>query len=374
MLPTPLLDISLLGRPRAASRASSASRSTRSFKTNRKFYVNYTNRERRHRDPRVPDVDREPRPGRGGLGADDPADRPAVREPQRRDARLRARRATCTSAWATAGAAATPATAPRTCTTLLGKMLRIDVNGTTSTQRLPHPLVEPVRRPDRAATRSGSGACATRGGSRSTARTATCGSATSGRRAYEEVDRASDGASGPGRGTNWGWRVMEGHHCHIRRPAATRAASGCRSLEYSHASQRPLRGHRRLRLPRHAIPALHGCYVFGDYCSGEILARGSATGRPRTRSDASGRDTAAVSISTVRRERACGDCSRVDGSRVRAIAWDGRVPDSDIRAAATWPTRRHGAEADAGRLASAGTASATAVDDAFFLLDPNSWR
>ena len=43
-------------------------------------------------------------------------------------------------------------------------------------------------------------------------------------------------------------------------------------LEYTPREQRPVRGHGRLRVPRAAIPALRGWYVFGDYCSGEIWA------------------------------------------------------------------------------------------------------
>ena len=62
-----------------------------------------------------------------------------------------------------------------------------------------------------ASTRSGHTACATRGGSRSIAPTATSSSATSARVGYEEIDRESYTARG---GRNYGWRVMEGHHCY----------------------------------------------------------------------------------------------------------------------------------------------------------------
>ena len=64
------------------------------------------------------------------------------------------------------------------------------------------------------ATRSGRAACATRGASRSTAPPATCGSATSARTSYEEIDRSTSTSAGHGRGINYGWRVMEGRHCY----------------------------------------------------------------------------------------------------------------------------------------------------------------
>jgi hypothetical protein len=69
--------------------------------------------------------------------------------------------------------------------------------------------------------------------------------------------------------------------------------------------------------------------------------------------------------------------ARLDGSRVRAIAWDGRVPDADLRAAAD-------AADDAALLLDADPAPD--LDErwdrfrdqvsmtAFFLLDPESWR
>ena len=59
-----------------------------------------------------------------------------LREPQRRRARVRAGRRTCTSRWATAAAAATRTATARRSTTLLGKILRIDVDGQPAATRL----------------------------------------------------------------------------------------------------------------------------------------------------------------------------------------------------------------------------------------------
>ena len=62
------------------------------------------------------------------------------------------------------------------------------------------------RAPPAGATRSGPTGCATPTASRSTARPATSGSATSGRRMREEVDHAAAGVGGQ----NYGWRCYEG--------------------------------------------------------------------------------------------------------------------------------------------------------------------
>ena len=102
------------------------------------------------------------------------------------------------------------------------------------------------------ATRSGRSACATRGASRSIAPRTTCGSATSDRRSYEEIDRATSASSGYGRGINFGWRVMEGRHCY--RPSSGCNTSGKRLPVVEYTPRRRLRGHRRLRLSRDSRP------------------------------------------------------------------------------------------------------------------------
>ena len=70
------------------------------------------------------------------------------------------------------------------------------------------------------------------------------------------------------RGTNYGWRIMEGRHCY-------RPSTGCRTtglkfpvVEYSHSQGCSVTGGYVYR--GKAIPALVGQYVFGDYCSGRI--------------------------------------------------------------------------------------------------------
>jgi glucose/arabinose dehydrogenase len=93
-----------------------------------------------------------------------------------------------------------------------------------------------------------------------------------GQNRYEEVDvsRAVSGLNA-GRGTNYGWRIMEGRHCY--NPSS--CSSGGKVLpivEYGHA----VSGEDNCSVTGgyvyrgSAYPALVGAYVFGDYCSGRV--------------------------------------------------------------------------------------------------------
>ena len=253
-----------------------------SFKTNRKFYVDYTNTRRRHGRPRVPASTVEPEP-RGRRARRDAPARSTSRTPTTTAACSRSGpTATCTSAWATAATAATPATGPRTSNSLLGKMLRIDVNGTTATQGLPRSRRRTRTSARPGATRSGSAACATRGASRSTARPATCGSATSARAATRRSTARSTTSTGPGEaatGAGASWRAATATS---RRRAATRPARRCRCSSTRTRRTAAAPSPAATCTAAAAIPALVGWYVFGDYCSGEIWAiRGDAPARRR---------------------------------------------------------------------------------------------
>jgi glucose/arabinose dehydrogenase len=92
-----------------------------------------------------------------------------------------------------------------------------------------------------------------------------------GQDAYEEVDRATV-ASGGGNGANFGWSVMEGDHCY-------KPATGCNATgitlplaEYAHGSSDSIGcaiiGGYVYRGNVH--PDLGGRYFFADYCSGRI--------------------------------------------------------------------------------------------------------
>ncbi len=153
---------------------------------------------------------------------------------------------------------------------LLGKLLRIDVNGTTASHAYRIPRSNPY------VGRAGRNEIWQRG-LRNPWRwsfdrtTGNLWIGDVGQSRYEEVDRAVRTSSGAGRGVNWGWRVMEGFHCY--RPATGCNTSGKKRplLNYSHASNGrcAVTGGYVYRGTR--IPALRGWYVFGDYCSGEIF-------------------------------------------------------------------------------------------------------
>jgi glucose/arabinose dehydrogenase len=84
-----------------------------------------------------------------------------------------------------------------------------------------------------------------------------------GQERYEEIDR------GGGAGTNWGWRQMEGYHCYNPSSGCNTSGKAKPVLNYTHANGRcAVTGGYVYR--GSAIPALKGWYVFADYCSGEI--------------------------------------------------------------------------------------------------------
>ena len=129
---------------------------------------------------------------------------------------------------------------------LLGKMLRLD-----------------PARPAQSRRSSLSGS-AIPGASRSTARTATSGSAMSARASIEEVDHVA----WPWKGTlNFGWDVYEG------RSSFESKALGPGTLvqpvaQYSHSRGCSITGGYVYR--GSAVPAAVGRYFYGDYCSGTV--------------------------------------------------------------------------------------------------------
>lgn len=153
--------------------------------------------------------------------------------------------------------------------TLLGKMLRIDVDGRTGGKGYGIPSSNPyvgepgkneiwqrgLRNPWRFSFDNANG---------------NLWIGDVGQDSWEEIDRAIDNASGPGRGINWGWDVLEGTHCHS-------PSSGCNTTgktkpvtEYANAGSRcAVTGGYVYRGTD--ISALVGGYVFADYCTGEIF-------------------------------------------------------------------------------------------------------
>jgi glucose/arabinose dehydrogenase len=80
---------------------------------------------------------------------------------------------------------------------------------------------------------------------------------------WEEVDLVT-------KGSNYGWRVMEGFHCY--EPARDCPIRGLTMpvFEYGHEKGRcSITGGYVYR--GKTIPALRGTYVFGDFCTGEVF-------------------------------------------------------------------------------------------------------
>jgi len=85
-----------------------------------------------------------------------------------------------------------------------------------------------------------------------------------GQNKWEEVDLVVSGG-------NYGWRVMEGTHCYNPDRACRPEGLIFPIAEYGHEQGRcSVTGGYVYR--GHAMPALHGTYLFGDYCSGELFA------------------------------------------------------------------------------------------------------
>ena len=91
-----------------------------------------------------------------------------------------------------------------------------------------------------------------------------------GQGAWEEVDRALASGSGPGKGINWGWDILEGTHCYPSSVSSCNTSGKTMPLlEFDHNNGRcSVTGGYVYRGSE--IPLLRGGYVFGDYCSGEI--------------------------------------------------------------------------------------------------------
>jgi glucose/arabinose dehydrogenase len=147
-------------------------------------------------------------------------------------------------------------------TTLLGKLLRIDVDSES-----PYAIPEDNPYAGAAFTRREIWAFGLRNPWRFSfdALTGDLFIADVGQNEWEEVNFQP--AEGTG-GRNYGWRVTEGNHCF--RPSGNCDTEGLTPpiLEYSHDEGCSVTGGFRYR--GEAIPDLYSTYVFGDYCSGTI--------------------------------------------------------------------------------------------------------
>lgn len=84
---------------------------------------------------------------------------------------------------------------------------------------------------------------------------------------WEEVN-VSPSSGGAGRGTNYGWSIMEGTHCFEPATGCNTAGLALPVLEYDHSDGCSVTGGFVYRGA--AIPALQGTYLYSDYCGGWI--------------------------------------------------------------------------------------------------------
>ena len=165
-------------------------------------------------------------------------------------------------------------------TSLVGKMLRIDVNATSGSLQYAIPATNPylgiagrdeiwsigLRNPWRWSFDRSTG---------------DLWIADVGQSNWEEVNRAR-ASTGRGRKANFGWNTMEGTHCN--KPSTGCSTTGRRLPihEYAHAVTNEdncaVTGGYVYR--GSAFPSMVGGYVFGDYCSGRIWALDSNAGYP----------------------------------------------------------------------------------------------
>ncbi len=92
-----------------------------------------------------------------------------------------------------------------------------------------------------------------------------------GQSTYEEINRSKTG-----KGKNYGWRLLEGYH-HYNYPGRTRGTlctTGCKTLPLAAYAHSAFGGGNCSvtggYVARRAGAALHGKYIFGDFCSGRV--------------------------------------------------------------------------------------------------------
>jgi glucose/arabinose dehydrogenase len=158
-------------------------------------------------------------------------------------------------------------------TTLLGKMLRIDVDGTSFGRNYRIPPGNPF------VGRAGNDAIWSYG-LRNPWRwsfdraTGNLWIGDVGQASWEEIDRSFNGAKGAGRGVNYGWSVMEGRHCFKPPTGCDTTGKVPPLVEYAHRDFDgtsigcAVTGGYVYRGA--AYPVMYGGYFFGDYCSGRV--------------------------------------------------------------------------------------------------------
>lgn len=278
LLPTPFLNISSLVS-RGNEQGLLGLAFSPHFANNHRFYVNYTNTAgdtviREYRTGANPDV-ANPKTARHVLTVLQPYDN------HNGGMLAFGKDGDLYVGMGDGGSGGDPGNRAQNVNQLLGKILRIDVSGFTRTRGYLIPKGNPyigrtgrdeiwqlgVRNPWRFSFDKATGAL-------------WIGDV--GQETYEEVDRVVQTASGPGRGVNWGWHVMEGSHCYQPSTGCSTKGKALPLTEYTHADNGRCAISGGYVYRGTAIPALAGWYVYGDYCSGEVWAISSTATRPAT--------------------------------------------------------------------------------------------
>jgi glucose/arabinose dehydrogenase len=182
------------------------------------------------------------------------------------------------------GSAGDPQNRAQNLSSLLGKMLRIDVHHRTRTRPYAIPSTNPYVR------RIGNDLIWSRGlrnpwrWSFDTA-TGALWIGDVGQGAWEEIDRSlKSGTTPAGRGANYGWSALEGRSCFKPALGCSTAHKNMPLVVYPHATAGAancsVTGGYVYR--GHGSPALVGGYVFGDFCSGRIWVVSATAGTPAT--------------------------------------------------------------------------------------------
>jgi len=221
------------------------------------------------------------------------------------------------------GSAGDPGNRAQDLSTLLGKILRIDVDGASRYAIPPsNPFV------NRAGARGEIWAFGLRNPWRFSfdRTTGDLRIADVGQDSWEEVNFAPATSIG---GENYGWRKMEGTHCFNPSTNCRDASMTLPIFEYSHAEGCSITGGYVYRGAKY--PALKNTYLFADYCSGSVWAtKRSADGTFSTRKVLS--TNASV---TSFGEDAAGELYLVDGARGIVYAIRETTPSTPRRRAAS---------------------------------------
>jgi glucose/arabinose dehydrogenase len=172
------------------------------------------------------------------------------------------------------GAAADPLGNGQSLATLLGKLLRLDVDRPPYGVPPDNPFV------DRSGARSEIWAYGLRNPWRFSFDRATgdlwIGDV--GQNRWEEIDLQPAASRG---GENYGWDRMEGRHCFEPRLGCDEGGLVGPVLEYDHRQGCSVTGGFRYR--GRVVPELDGLYLYGDYCRGTVWAGNQEGGRWRSR-------------------------------------------------------------------------------------------